>query len=521
MRAQASGAGQGQGWDSRRALALGGFVVAAAWVLLGGRSLWFDELFSLHAASLLRTLPQRPAQLTTPEQGTSPDREQPGGLVRFVRDHDAHPPLYYVLLRVWTGAFGPSERAVRALSGLLAVLTLLVVRDVARHGLGDGAAGLAVVAVAASPLFLQASVEATRYALLTFLYVVCAREVVGLVGGHGAPWRLAASAGLLLYTHYLAAVLLGALVLFAAWERRRTGLGAVAGPLVLAALAFSPWLPVFLHHVREGRFDPPWRPPLPPTLPLQVLHVVGFGGRVFGTASYFTTSTAPGWLELLLALPVALLVGLGLVAAWRQSPRLARLVACGAGVPSAALLGASLWKQSMVAYPRYFVFAVPFLALAVGAVGAARPARPGRVVRAAAAAAVLALAVASLWALAANPTQGVGDRRSLAQELRVRLQPGDVVVASRWESLGLLYYLPEVRGGLVQLPSTWTQRGREDARRVVSRSAAVRRVWMVQESHLPPGAFQVTYRQLARTHRVTYFSEFDGVRLTLFVRRNR
>ncbi|MER3460757.1 MAG: hypothetical protein C4303_06440, partial [candidate division GAL15 bacterium] len=45
--------------------------VGAVWALLGTRSLWFDELYALHAAGL-------------------PWRE----LMTFLRLHDAHPPLY-------------------------------------------------------------------------------------------------------------------------------------------------------------------------------------------------------------------------------------------------------------------------------------------------------------------------------------------------------------------------------------------------------------------------------------------
>ena len=40
--------------------------------------------------------------------------------------HDGAPPLYYVLLHFWMGLFGQSNDAVRALSGVFAVLTLPV-----------------------------------------------------------------------------------------------------------------------------------------------------------------------------------------------------------------------------------------------------------------------------------------------------------------------------------------------------------------------------------------------------------
>ncbi|MFN3286615.1 MAG: glycosyltransferase family 39 protein [bacterium] len=483
---------------SRWALLSAAALLAAVWVLVGGRSLWFDELFGLHAAG-------RPW----------------GDFVRFVRDHDAHPPAYYLLLRVWTRPFGISELALRALSAVLAVATLAVVRERVRQRLGEAPAAVAVLALAASPLFLQAATEATRYALLTLLYSAAAWDAVSAVEKDARfPWRLAALGALLLYTHYLGAVLVASLAAFAWWEGGRRGLRTAAVAFSVSGVLFTPWLPVLWHHLSAGRFDPPWRPALPATLPLQVLHVVGFGGRVAGTASYFSVSQAPLWVEVVLAVLVAVVVGLGVRTLWDRSRSLARLVACCAGLPAAALLGVSLVRQSMVAYPRYFVFALPFLAVAVGPLAGGLSGRGSRVLAACCGAALLALSAGSLSLWGSNLTEGMGDRRALAAQLRARLQPRDVVlVYPRWESVGVDYYMPELRDRYVALRSEWTDRGLRELREQVRVAAEAERVWVVQGFPIPPAAFEAVYRQLAGTHRVTYFGEFDGVRLTLFVRR--
>lgn len=481
---------------SGRALVLSGLLVGAVWLVTGGRSLWFDELFGLHAA-------------------LGPWAE----LVRFVRDHDTHPPAYYVLLRGWTGVFGASERALRALSGVLALGTLAVLRGLAREHLGDRPAALAVVALVASPLFLQASAEATRYSLLTLLYAWAARETVRASGDDPRPrWRLAALGALLLYTHYLGAVLAGSLAAFALWEGRR--LRGAAASLLVSGLAFAPWLPVLWYHLSAGRFDPPWRPALPPTLPLQLLHVVGFGGRVAGTASYFSLSAASPWIEALLALPVAVLLAAGFWSLWRRSPTLGRLAACCAGLPTLVLLAVSVARGTMVAYPRYFVFTLPFLALAVGSMAGAPLGRVGRAVAGLSGAVVVALAAGSLAWWGGNLTEGMGDRRALAGALRARVQARDaLLVYPRWELTGVEYYLPELRGRAVALRSEWTQEALQALRGQVEHAAASDRVWVLQGFPISPGAFEAVYRRLARTHRVAYFGEFDGLRLTLFVRR--
>lgn len=484
---------------SKPALVLACLVVAGAYGVLGARSLWFDELFAWKVAS-------------------QPWQE----LVRYVREHDAHPPLYYALLKVWKSLFGDSERALRGLSAALALCNLEALRRLAVLRAGERAAALSVLVLAASPLFLQVSVEATRSALVTLLYFLAALATKGVLEGRSrAGLQLAFAASALLYTHALGPLLVGSFVLYSAWQGRVSGLRWVAGPLVVSALVFAPWSAVVLHHLQSGRFDPPWRPTLPTTLPLQIVHVVGFGGRALGTAGYFSLSSAAAWLEAVLAVPVVVVLGTALRAAWKQDRALGRLVACAVLAPAALLLTASVWKQSMVAYPRYFVFTLPFLALCVGFLAEAPLVRAWRAAVGACGVVAVGLAVASLAGLAANPTEGAGDRRALAAELTRRLRSQDVVLVSRWESLGLEYYAPTLPATIVRLASVWSDEGLAEVRAQVRKAATAERVWVVQEPPLPPQGFEAIYRQLAATHRVSYFREFDGVRLTLFVRRPR
>ena len=85
-------------------------VIAISAVLLAGlvfffwtrSDLWLDEALSVNVARL--PVSQIPSWLR----------------------HDGAPPLYYVLLHYWMGAFGTSTRAVRALAGVCSVLTLPV-----------------------------------------------------------------------------------------------------------------------------------------------------------------------------------------------------------------------------------------------------------------------------------------------------------------------------------------------------------------------------------------------------------
>jgi mannosyltransferase len=75
------------------------------------RSIWFDEAWSWRMSQFpLAELIERTAA-------------------------DVHPPLYYLLLKAWTAAFGDSPLAMRSLSALFGVLTILAAYDLVRQHL--------------------------------------------------------------------------------------------------------------------------------------------------------------------------------------------------------------------------------------------------------------------------------------------------------------------------------------------------------------------------------------------------
>lgn len=472
-------------------------ILLLAWLVLGKRSLWFDELYALYAAF-------KPWQ----------------DLVGFLRALDAHPPLYPALLKLWTSSFGVSELAVRAPSVLAGLATGWGLWALGRESLGNLGAATSVLALVASPLFVEAAVDATRYALLTALLVWAAREAWHLASGHRrAAWPLIALGTLMLYTHYLGAVLVASLGAFGIAAGLR---GRMFRVLFVPGLLFAPWVPVLLFHLSAGRLAPPWRPPFDFTLFFGVVHVLGFGGRVAGTQSSHVVASAQLALQVAMAAPVVALWITAWLALRKSEARLAEMVACFVGIPVAFLLGASAWTGSKVAYPRYFVPVVPFLALAVGALaqGWGRLPVAFRKVGLAAGCFTAVLGVASLATFASNPTAGAGDRKELARVLASRLRVGDaLLVYPVWEFLALDYYLPWTRGQYVVLPSVWSEEGTAKLRQAVSRAVTGGRIWVVQGNPISRDHFEALYGPLARTHQVRYSKDFDGIRLTLFERR--
>lgn len=112
---------------------------------IGEESLWTDEVHSL----LLARMPV-------------------AELIRAARE-DVHPPLYFLLLRAWIALFGESAVALRSMSAIVSVLTILPLHSLARKLSGSRAALFSCALFAISPYHLWYAQEARMYALLAFL----------------------------------------------------------------------------------------------------------------------------------------------------------------------------------------------------------------------------------------------------------------------------------------------------------------------------------------------------------------
>jgi mannosyltransferase len=241
------GLGEAEPLLSRRGVrVILGCVLAAAIVLrfVATSPLWLDEALSVNIARV-------------------PWRDLVDALER-----DGAPPLYYGLLHLWTGVFGTSDVAVRALSGVLGVATLGLAWSAGRRVGGERVALAAVVVVATSPFAIRYATESRMYSLAALLVFV---GMLVLRGAWERPsaGRCAAVASivaLLLYTHYWALFLLavvgGAHVAVALVRpaARRTAVR-VAVALGAGGLVFLPWVPTFLDQLAhtgtpwgEGRF---------------------------------------------------------------------------------------------------------------------------------------------------------------------------------------------------------------------------------------------------------------------------
>ncbi len=206
--------------------------------------------------------------------------------------HDGHPPLYYGLLHGWMSVFGETDRAVRALSGVLAVAALPLMWFAGRRVGGRTVAWLAVVLLALNPWALRYATEARMYSLVVVLVLAGYLLVMNALEDDGL-WWLAGTAvvtGTLLLTHYWALYLVAAVVVLLALRLRtretRRSAGRVLVAMGVGALAFVPWLPSFAYQATHT--GTPWAKPVRPSTMLTVtsndLGGVGAEGQLVGLA---------------------------------------------------------------------------------------------------------------------------------------------------------------------------------------------------------------------------------------------
>jgi hypothetical protein len=340
------------------------------------------------------------------------------GLVEALRQ-DGSPPLYYLLLHAWMGLVGTGSLAVRSLSGLFSVLTLLLAWRLTCQLAGRRAALALVMLLATSPFVIRYASEARMYSLLLLLTVVGAMAVRTVLRSPG-PWPvlgLAAVTGALLLTHlwsfHLVAVV-GVLALLELRNRRDAAVRVLTG-LGLGVLTFLPWLPSFL--VQLSHTGTPWTGQQGLwALPVALDAWQGGPGpmpRVLGTALILLVGLGVLAVPSGLRRPGHLLLGLRL----RRSRAQLLVLSLGTLVVAAVV---SLVTHSGLA-GRYASIALPpFLALAALGVAALPTAR---------ARAITLTVVAGLGLTVALPTLMIPRTQAgeVARALRVAA-PGDLVV---------------------------------------------------------------------------------------------
>jgi hypothetical protein len=255
-------------------------VVGGFFYAYSASNLWLDEALSLNIARL------------------------PLSQLRDALKRDGAPPLYYVLLHFWTGAFGSGATAARSLSALCMAAALVTLWFVARRWLGARVAWITVLLMAVNPYAYRYATETRMYALVVLLVAVgilaAQRAVERPSLGRLVPFGLVVA--LAVYTQYWTFYLLPVCVAVFLWMTRAERLR-VAGRRLLVAtgaglLAFVPWVPTFLY--QNAHTGTPWGRAMFPSLP------IAFTIRDFAGGVPIGADLPEGWM--LLFIVFALLV---------------------------------------------------------------------------------------------------------------------------------------------------------------------------------------------------------------------
>ncbi|MBK8987878.1 MAG: glycosyltransferase family 39 protein [Chloroflexi bacterium] len=202
-------------------------------VNLNGRPFWYDEAFSVLYA-------EKP--FATMLYGTIAQTDGAAA--------DVHPLFYYTILHGWMGLAGQSAAAVRLLSVLLGVTTVIVVYLLGCYLFGRRAGLLAALITAVAPFALYYAQETRMYALLG-LAAVTTTYFFARAWVEQKRWQwlaFAAAGAVTLYAHNLGAMFIAGLGIWVLWtwwrERQLRHLRPFFLACCLMLLLFAPWLAI-------------------------------------------------------------------------------------------------------------------------------------------------------------------------------------------------------------------------------------------------------------------------------------
>lgn len=186
---------------------------------LADSCLWFDEIFSVHAASM--------------------DFQN---LLWFVAQDLIHPPLFYLLLKVWIMAGGESLYWLRLFPVFFSVLSLVPLIFLCRAlKLNFGTVAVAVLWLAANGCLIKYAQEVRMYSPFLFFALMSMWFFARFLNWGKNIWILTLVNILLVYTHYFGwLVVLSEIVAILVLQRIKIRQILIMLGVTLAA--FAPWI---------------------------------------------------------------------------------------------------------------------------------------------------------------------------------------------------------------------------------------------------------------------------------------
>lgn len=175
------------------------------------------------------------------------------GMITEYAKADFHPPLFFIILWLWTKIFGIGEIAVRIPSIIFGVLTLYVVYLIGNKLYSRTLGLLSALLLAINPLHIYYSQEARMYAFaalavslnVLLLLKVVKKEKISLI-------ILIISNLLVLLSDYVAYFIFPAQLIFLLILKQKEIFRKWINALLIAGIAGIWWIPIFLNQLNVG-----------------------------------------------------------------------------------------------------------------------------------------------------------------------------------------------------------------------------------------------------------------------------
>ena len=283
---------------------------------------------------------------------------------------DVNAPFYYFLLKIWSGIFGFGDVALRSMSVVFAVGSIITIFFLMRKLFGQKVGYLSLLFATFSPMLLRYSTEMRCYTLLIFLLLLSTIVLIKASKDNNKIWWLVY--GLLIaaamWTHYYAALAIIAQLIWRAtiiknqttrpkeFAKKYFSKGFIIS-IVTALIVFAPWLGNMLYQLiilKEAGF---WIP----TLSLDTI------ANFFGEAIAYSTHDRISNYVTIVFLVMIILSAMILPKVWcslnKSGKQSLKLILLLAFLPPTLLMILSMPPMRPMFINRYVIFSMVILVL--------------------------------------------------------------------------------------------------------------------------------------------------------------
>jgi hypothetical protein len=228
-------------------------------------------------------------------------------MIDFLRFHESHPPLFYVLMRVWFSIAGNSDSSALLLVAAIGSALVPAIYVAGMKFFNRRVALAAATVTAFSPILIEASSMVRPYPLLQLLVLLATCCLVLAIQTSAVRWWAAYSVATAatVYTHnwgwLVVAAQLAALGYFRVFRRSPQQVE-MRKPLlaaVLVALAFLPWASSFAYQIQHAGYSAlrvnVWHVVLVVPFVLQATVLPGTGGGASSLTILIGAAVAAGF----------------------------------------------------------------------------------------------------------------------------------------------------------------------------------------------------------------------------------